>query len=163
MASNNNFFDLSLVMLNKYFYSIFLLIIFIALFVVVKNNKDKEFIDSNYYPVEAADYIVENLDLGNTRIYNEYNYGSYLILRDIPVFIDSRADLYLEEFNDGVTIFDEAMNIYDDYDFVFRRYNATHVLLSDGNKLNTLIKKDSGYKLIYFDAHFNLYEIIYNN
>ena len=33
------------------------------------------------------------------RLYNEYNYGSYLLFKDIPVFIDSRASLYTKQFN----------------------------------------------------------------
>lgn len=33
------------------------------------------------------------------KIYNEYNYGSYLLFRGIPVFVDSRADLYTPQFN----------------------------------------------------------------
>ena len=32
------------------------------------------------------------------KIYNEYNYGSYLLFRGIPVFIDSRCDLYTKEY-----------------------------------------------------------------
>ena len=42
---------------------------------------------------------LENIDLENARFYNEYNYGSYMLFRGIPVFIDSRADLYAPEFS----------------------------------------------------------------
>ena len=39
----------------------------------------------------------ENINVDEMRIFNEYNFGSYLLLNDIPVFIDSRADLYTKE------------------------------------------------------------------
>lgn len=36
------------------------------------------------------------------KLFNEYNYGSYLLYKGVPVFIDSRADLYAPEFNGNV-------------------------------------------------------------
>ena len=78
-----------------------------------KPKMKNHFIDENSYPVEAATYILKNLDINNIKLYNEYNYGSYLIFRGIPVFIDSRADLYAPEFNkkDG----EEGRDIFSDY------------------------------------------------
>ena len=35
------------------------------------------------YPVQACDYILNNIDLGKARFYNEYNYGSYMLFRGI--------------------------------------------------------------------------------
>ena len=69
---------------------------------VYKPKKDDHFINEKTYPVDAATYILDNLDIKNIRLYNEYNYGSYLIFRGIPVFVDSRAELYTPEFNEGV-------------------------------------------------------------
>ena len=64
-----------------------------------KDKFDDNYIDETAYPVQACDYIINNIDLGKARFYNEYNYGSYMLFRGIPVFIDSRADLYSPEFN----------------------------------------------------------------
>ena len=69
------------------------IILFICV-VFVKGKKDDVFIDESKYPVAASEWILENLDLDSLRLYNEYNYGSYLLYKGIPVFIDSRADLY---------------------------------------------------------------------
>ena len=93
-----------------------LLIILIAV-VEIKPKLDDEFINPSSYPVEAAEYIKQNLDLNSIRLFNEYNYGSYLLFQDIPVFIDSRADLYAPEFNgekgeDGKY---EGQDIFSDY------------------------------------------------
>ena len=54
-------------------------------------KQDDAYIDESAYPVQACDYILENIDLGTAKFYNEYNYGSYMIYRGIPVFIDSRG------------------------------------------------------------------------
>ena len=65
----------------------------------IDKKKDNNYVSTSSYPVEAADWILENLDVNNIKLFNEYNYGSYLLYRGIPVFIDSRADLYAPEFS----------------------------------------------------------------
>ena len=66
---------------------------------MAKDKINDSYIDESTYPVQACDYILNNIDLGQARFYNEYNYGSYMLYRGIPVFIDSRADLYAPEFS----------------------------------------------------------------
>ena len=41
-----------------------------------KPKMKNHFIDETKYPVDAATYILDNLDVKNIRLYNEYNYGS---------------------------------------------------------------------------------------
>ena len=90
-------------------------IITIAVIVIAillyKPHKDDVYIDESSYPVQAAEWIKENLNLSEITLYNEYNYGSYLIYQDIPVFIDSRCDLYLPEFNENVYVFKDFLNL----------------------------------------------------
>lgn len=43
------------------------------------------------WPVKAVDWIEKN---NADRIFNNYNWGGYLIYRNIPVFVDGRADMY---------------------------------------------------------------------
>lgn len=60
----------------------------------VKNfiyNLTYEYADITTYPVEIADYIVNNLDIDSMRIYNDFHMGSYLEFKGIKVFIDSRS------------------------------------------------------------------------
>lgn len=65
-----------------------------ALIIVITINAGKpplkldDVIDKNVWPVEAVKY------LGSGKIYNKYIWGGYLIYKDIPVFIDGRADIY---------------------------------------------------------------------
>ncbi|WP_439370444.1 hypothetical protein [Bradyrhizobium sp. DASA03120] len=46
-------------------------------------------------PVAATDLLEKR---GAQRIFNAYRFGGYLIGRDIPVFVDGRAELYGEKF-----------------------------------------------------------------
>lgn len=69
------------------------IIIFIVIFSVQKftYNLTHEYADITVYPVEIADYIVNNLDIDNMRIYNNFHMGGYLEFKGIKVFIDSRS------------------------------------------------------------------------
>ena len=130
-----------------------------------KDKLKENYIDESTYPVKAADFILENIDLGTARFYNEYNYGSYLLFRGIPVFIDSRADLYAPEFSgkeeDIFSDFIDTSSIGTFYGDTFEKYNMTHVIAYKNSKVNMLITKnnDPKYKQLYEDEHFVIYEI----
>ena len=131
----------------------------------VKPKLDDKFVDSKSYPVEACDYILENIDLSEARFYNEYNYGSYMLFRGIPVFIDSRADLYAPEFSgnkdeDIFTDFINTSSVSKFYEDTFKKYNITHIITGKNSKTNMLITKthDKNYKEIYSDDNFVIYE-----
>lgn len=131
----------------------------------IKPKLDDEYVNSKSYPVAACDYILENIDLDNARFYNEYNYGSYMLFRGIPVFIDSRADLYAPEFsgNKDEDIFSDFINtssISKFYEETFEKYDITHVILGKGSKTNMIITKtnDENYKELYSDDNFVIYE-----
>lgn len=138
----------------------------LVLIISVTNYKPKmedTFIDESSYPVMAADYILNNLDIENIRLYNEYNYGSYLLYRGIPVFIDSRADLYAPEFNEGVNIFNDYLDLagvnIDNIEEVLDKYGITHLIMYKDAKLKTFIKQDEEkYIQLYEDDYFCIYE-----
>ena len=144
-----------------------LLTILIAIFSYnsIKPVLDDKFVSEKSYPVSACDFILENIDLGTAKFYNEYNYGSYMLFRGIPVFIDSRADLYAPEFsgNKDEDIFSDFINtssISKYYEDTFEKYNITHVILGKKSKTNLIINKshDENYKEIYSDDNFVIYE-----
>ena len=132
---------------------------------VIKPKLDDSYVSTSSYPVAACDYILENIDLSTARFYNEYNFGSYMLFRGIPVFIDSRADLYAPEFsgNKDEDIFSDFINtssISTFYEDTYEKYNITHVILGKKSKNNMLIVKthDKNYKEIYSDDNFVIYE-----
>ena len=137
----------------------FIIVITLYLF---NSFKDSNIVDTKSYPVEASKYIVDNLDLDNIKIFNDYNYGSYLMYSDIPVFIDSRANVYDPKFNgleddifqDYIAIY--GLNCY--YEDKFEHYGITHVMTYANSKLSLYISKDSNYKEIYKDDTFVIYE-----
>lgn len=147
-----------------------ILLIVLISFYFYRGKINAKIIDESSYPVAACDYIIENLDLSKIKLFNEYNYGSYLLYRGIPVFIDSRADLYAPEFNgtknengkyQGRDIFSDYINtsnISTYYDDKFKQYEITHVILKKNTKLNMLIMRDVKYKEIYSDKNFVIYE-----
>lgn len=146
-------------------------IIIISCIVVVpsvkfyNDKKNDPYVNENTYPVKAADWILENLDVNNIRLFNEYNYGSYLLYRGIPVFIDSRADLYTPEFNGGMDIFMDFINtsnISRYYGKTFETYDITHVILYKNAKIRMLIDETEpeNYNKIYSDDDFVIYEVV---
>ena len=130
---------------------------------------DDTYIDETSYPVQACDFIINysGIDLSKARFYNEYNYGSYMLFRGIPVFIDSRADLYTPEFNgmEDEDIFTDFLNVSSIgifYEDIFEKYDITHVITYKNSKMNMIITKtnDSPYNQIYGDDYFVVYERI---
>ena len=144
-----------------------ILVIVCLAYLMGKDKLDDKIIDESNYPVGAAEYIKENLDLDNIKLYNEYNYGSYLLFQGIPVFIDSRADLYdtkfsgKEEdiFSDFITV--SSVNTY--YEDIFNKYGFTHLILKKDTRLNIFISRDENYKELYSDDNFVVYERLIQN
>lgn len=140
------------------------IIMLVFSFYMVKDKFDDSYIDESSYPVQACDFIIENIDLGKARFYNEYNYGSYMLFRGIPVFIDSRADLYAPEFSgkkdDIFMDFIETSSISKFYEDIFEKYGITHVITYENSKMNMIITKtkDENYKELYKDDYFVVYE-----
>lgn len=134
-----------------------------------KDKVNEKIIDEKTYPVQACDYIINNIDLGKAKFYNEYNYGSYMLYRNIPVFIDSRADLYAPEFSglqdDIFMDFIETSGISVFYEDIFKKYGITHVIAYKDSKVNMIINKsnDLNYKQLYCDDNFVIYERLNSN
>jgi hypothetical protein len=49
------------------------------------------------YPLDAARWLADN---PGGRVFNHYNYGGWLILEGVPVFVDGRPDMYGDAFMD---------------------------------------------------------------
>lgn len=126
-------------------------------------SSNKEYINENLYPVQATKWIKNNLDLENIKIYNQYDFGSYLLWQGVPVFIDSRCDLYTKQFNKGVTVLDDFMDVYSgklSYIDLFEKYKITHAIVYKNSVENTYMSKDENCKNLYEDDNFIIYEYI---
>ena len=151
-----NIFTIALITVTTCYYS----------YKFIDKKKSNTYVSEGSYPVKAADWILENLDINNIKLFNEYNYGSYLLYRGIPVFIDSRADLYSPEFNqkddDIFMNFINTSTIGKYYGTTFKDYNITHVIVYKNSKISMLIDNadQEKYNKIYSDEDFVIYEII---
>ena len=137
--SSFNYDNIEPFLWNKYFISILILLFSISFVFTYSNYKKKSFIDKKSYPVAASSFIIDNLDYKNIKLFNQYDYGSYLLFKDIPVFIDSRADLYLKEFNKDCSVFEDYFDAKYNYSIYFNKYNITHLILRNNTSLYTTI------------------------
>ncbi len=150
---------------NKVGIAIITIIMLVFSYYMGKDKFDDSFVDESVYPTKASEYILGHIDLGTSKFYNEYNYGSYLLFRGIPVFIDSRADLYSPEFSgkqdDIFMDFIETSSIGKFYGDTFEKYGITHVITYKNSKVSMIIDKaDSDkYTELYRDDYFVIYEI----
>ena len=153
----------------KYFTSIIGKIIIYSIFAVfmvfaLKESKDDKIVSEKTYPIEATEYIKVNLDVENIKLFNEYNFGSYLLFKDIPVFIDSRADVYDPKFNGWEDdIFRDFINLSgasNNYEEKFEHYGITHLLIYKDSTLDKVLRLDKNYSELYSDSKFIIYERI---
>lgn len=154
--------------MKKFMTSIYGIIITIGIVLIVSivtyNNKYKNsYVSQKNYPVQASEWILANLDIDNIKLYNEYNYGSYLLFKGIPVFVDSRCDLYLPEFNKNTNVFQDFINISGlntkNIEGMFDKYKFTHFIMFTNSRLTIYLdaKKDE-YNKMYDDGTFSIYE-----
>ena len=146
--------------------------IFILIFILLgikmikpKIDAKEQYINESTYPVAACQYILDNIDLSTAKFYNEYNYGSYMLYKGIPVFIDSRAELYTPEFNEGVNVFADFLNISNIgvyYEDKIEEYGITHLIMYKNSKLNMFVSRNSNYEKLYEDDNFVIYKRLIN-
>jgi hypothetical protein len=99
------------------------------------------------YPVRAASFIAESRLPGP--LYNSYNWGEYLVfnLRDYPVSIDGRTDLFGGAMDTRAMATVNAYDLAHDTDF----QEARVILLERFLPLATYLANDPHYKLVYSD------------
>ena len=102
-----------------------------------------EFIDGaerNVFPVGAVEWLEDSEISGN--LFNDYNWGGYLIwnLRDTPVFVDGRTDLFGDEIlNDYLSV----MSLQSNWSEILEEYQINSVLVrSDSDIVRALQNTD---------------------
>ena len=90
------------------------------------------------------------------RLLNYYDYGGYLIYKDIPVFIDGRADLYsLYNYEDYLDI----DNLSYGYDKLLKKYKFDYILMPKKSGFSTYLNESSEYDLIYSDKKVVIFKV----
>ena len=128
--------------LNVIIFFLIIAIIFVRLNIYKSN--DFELVND-----EMINYIKDNKDL---KLYNSYDLGGYLIYKDINVFIDGRADMYLD------TIFCDACKIEKGKNVkVINKYDFDMLIVLNGTKIKKYLKNNDNYTLVLSDKHNSLF------
>lgn len=96
-------------------------------------------------PVEEVAFLKDNPDY-SYHLFNEYIFGAYLIVNDIPVFIDARCDSYIRF---GVlNKYTEITSLKLDPQTIFNELDVRNLLIKDG-ALRKYIDINPQWKLVY--------------
>lgn len=136
-------------------------IVFITITPNIIARAKESYIDKTKYPVEAVKYIKDNLKYEDMKIYNHFDFGSYLEFCNIKAFVDSRSEIFCKEFNDVEILQDwfDVCKCRVHYDDIFKKYNIDYVLVYNKEGINTYLNKDSSYDKIYEDEYFSIYNV----
>lgn len=155
--------------LNSKFKNLFIILFLMSLILfsttTLASELGKDYVDSTKMPINATNYILSSVDLENMKIYNHFNFGSYLEMKGIKVFLDSRSEMYTKEFNPETTILEDWFNLTSGlihYNEIFDKYEITHALLRNDELVNLYIKNDPKWNEIYQDDMFSIYERVEN-
>ena len=149
------------VMLQKN--NIFVIIVLIVLIFSTANYLDKinePYIDEFSYPVGAVNYVKKYIDYQNLKVFNHFNFGSYMEFCEISAFIDSRSEIYCEEFNDTEILQDWYETVYlasRHYKYLFEKYEIDYAILYNEELINTYMSEDENYIKLYNDNYFSVY------
>ncbi|MCL6639516.1 MAG: hypothetical protein K6T80_07550 [Firmicutes bacterium] len=134
---------------EKYFKAAAVLIVFFGAALVFARGvpSDLEAVAEKCgYPVKAVQYLEGNQ---HGTLFNDYNFGGYLLWKSIPVYIDGRADLYKY---DG--IFERYMNLSESREKVSDYVSSTGAdtaLLTAASSLDFAIMESEKWECVYRD------------
>ncbi len=91
------------------------------------------------------------------RLYNFYDYGGYLVYKNVPVFVDGRADLYSSyNYSDYLGI----SNLSGEYEDLIKYYDFDYYLVPDKFPIYNYLKYSDNYKLIMYSNNVVFYQKI---
>lgn len=142
-----NYFQISKFKIDIIPIFIFVVLTFMVLTITIVipqvNNSFKKISDN------MIQYLREKDDLV---LYNSYNLGGYLIYKDISVFIDSRADIYIDcNFNDVCQI---EKGYQPD---LLEKYNFNTFVIENKSGAYSYLKNNNNYELYMQDENNSLF------
>jgi hypothetical protein len=122
-------------------------------------NTDVKVFEGANYPVGAATYLADHPELADSRPFNDYAWGGYLLER-VPwfrTFIDGRMPVWEQE---GVRIIDEYFKIdrqQKDWQTTFEKYEIDLVVTRPGQALATAMANDARFTEAFKDEKAVIY------
>lgn len=100
------------------------------------------------YPAQAVGWLLQNHS--GARLFNEYDWGGYLQweLRDFPIFVDGRTDLFSDEIIGKWILTVQAGDGWED---VLDEYDVDLIMLQPGRPVLQKLER-SGWRLLYSDS-----------
>ena len=149
---------------NKILIALLILVLVLIIVSSIKgiyNKCEESYVDYEKLPENATNYILNNIDQDNMRIFNHFDFGSFMEYKGIKVFLDSRSEMYTEEFNEGVTIL-EDWYLTDvgkkSYKELMEKYDITHAILYNDELTALYMADDEDWNCMYKDDTFCIYE-----
>ena len=130
----------------------------VAVVLLFPSNRQLNEHSSDIYPDAAAQKYLQSFHpRGN--VFNDYLWGGYLIwnVRQVPVFIDSRVDVF--ERNGVLADYLHAIRIEDSLQ-ILDKYSIQYVLFENHRPLTYLLRHTPGWKVDYEDNTAILFERI---
>jgi len=105
------------------------------------------------YPTGAVQFLKSSPPAGH--LFNDYNWGGFLTwrLREYPVFIDGRADLYGDDF---IKQWLKVMNAEPGWEAQLDYWDVQRVLIRPGTPLGDVLQR-RGWRLLYQDEMSEVY------
>lgn len=112
-------------------------------------------IDRIHMPSEKSIEVIK--DEKPERILNYYTWGGYLIYKDVPVFVDGRADLY------SGNIYPDYIDIdliHENFKDLLNKYDFDMIMYPKNRRLDLYLADSKNYQLIYSDETTDIYKKI---
>ena len=105
-----------------------------------------------YSMQEGIDYLLENEDADQVRLYCAYGECTYAEYMGLKPYMDSRAEVFIKENNQQADILDEMFYLQNyalDYHDFLDKYQFTHLLVTEDDYLYQLLLHDSDYEVFF--------------
>jgi hypothetical protein len=102
------------------------------------------------YPARAVSHLRSLAGQGGSHVLNDYLWGGYLVLycRDVPVFIDSRVDIF--EYRGVVKDYLDFSNITNTFE-ILDKYDIRYALLRTNGAQSYLLQRAPQWQTVYSD------------
>lgn len=116
---------------------------------------------NSQYPIDACTYINNHPKIKNSRIFNDYNISPYLIFREVPTFVDSRTDIFINGFNKTNSFIDQgnATENYEQMLLNLKKYNIDYIFMKKDYMNIRIIKRTNIVSSIYEDPYYIILKV----
>ncbi len=106
------------------------------------------------FPQAAVDWI-EETGRRDSRVFNAYNFGGYLIWRGYPVYVDGRADVYGDA---GLLHFGQTYFVEDNWQQPLDEWRIDLVMVEPTSTLAAALATEDGWEVVYEDSVARVFE-----